>query len=374
LIQRAQTYAQTQCVWSNRVIEWNRLLTTGTGTTKIEEREKSMNRLALYSSWSGHFEVFGAYLYMALQQQIPIDVYCPSKEHTIYYPDQPLYWCGYYREHMESLFGKESVFRLLHFYPATTYPVHNTYRKVVVITDNDSMFQNKWIPNPNHRIVFVNHVNYARDSNRVPCIHFGPFVDRNPDWPVIVPCYPMYSSIIDTTKQPRRVAVVGRDQWYDLSVIQRFPADTELWMLGREMVYESNKERYAPLTQLRWFVNKGPQEMHNLISTCTYMWVSYYQDIPGQADMICSRSITGSLPLAYSTRCIPIVSKQHQAIWKLPESRLIQYDTSTTDPIVLSTLGMKSFEEESLSYIQTMQNRMKSVLLSNSPNTIDILL
>jgi glycosyl transferase family 25 len=331
---RGKDYAMS-CSWKNRASNWNQL---------VIKQQKKQNKIAIFNSFPFHYEMFGFILYYAELNKYSVDIYTNT--------DHNLGWLSFYR----------SRFTSLKILPCSNFEKkykEGEYNFIFVTTDDDNGFQNKWIT---ERVICIKHFFRPRNVNYLNYFNIANFIESKPDSSALT-CYPLLQLKKAESSNNTVTILGGAHNFYELEtgVINRLRSrnlnPVTLNFIGRNITAEHFKNVNKDLFHINIMPNIETKELiEHLEVSSSYILINYVKS----EDRHSGKSIAGSLPLALSALCIPILSKETNKQLKI--KNCLEFDDDSAEPIyLLEEIDMESLEKERQQNIDIFHSYMKQV-------------
>lgn len=291
-------------------------------------------KLAIFNGLPYHFEMYGYILQ-----------YCHTNGHTltIYSRDDTHNWIEFYKKLFPSLQWK-SWTSFIHEY--------NVYDFIIVTTDDDRSFT---LQNANN-IICIDHRFNVRRPSVDPFYHIAtrPFAENLRKW--ALPCYPIVQTVQDkmkylTATRGVHIVVLGSMD-YHITRINRLtsPSKITLHFVSRQI----SKEKLSLLRKtfhVRVYENVSTQTMMELLYTSQYMIC----DVHTNDDHTNGISMSGSIPLAFSTLNQLIISDTNNSFFKFTSPKVFSLNSSETINLT------ETLDEDTLTDIYDERTRLVSM-------------
>jgi hypothetical protein len=245
--------------------------------------EKELNTIAIFNGFPFHYEMFGYVMDYCMIHKINLHIYTRTENHAN--------WFEFYKQFPFTLF------------PLSSYQPDNSYHKVILLTDDDPLFDKEYNKD---NIIIIDHFHLNRREDLKTHIGTRYFPSR-PDLDWILPVYRQ----IDI-KHKKKIA---KDNIVFLGVSARDMINSE---------YVKNIKSLEPEVTCifidRYINNLNTEEMMNILKISKYVFVS-----PCNKEHI-DNKMSASIPLALNFLCTLIIPKKMNDIYKLKSA--IAYDES----------------------------------------------
>lgn len=327
-------YAES-CSWKNRALLWNNILKLNTNTN-------TNTNIAIFNSFNFHYEMFGY-----------IIQYCKNHNHilNIFTSTQnTLEWLDFYK----NIFHDYNFqYKNINEYES----LKDTFDITFITTDDDSLFLNEWI---NDKCISINHTYMNRRPEYKFQIGTRPFNNNQIDW--VIPCFTIFEETDKTNMLDSdiNIAIVGGGiKSYNYNVINRIDSDKQinLFILSRySLVFDQTKINKN--INVKLFNNIETSKLINILKNCDYI----FTDSTNNTDHINGMSMSGNIPLSFSTLTPLIISKYNNSFYKF--KNVIEFDINVKDNIVVSKglINIHSLNKERI-YLTSMLDKF---LISNN--------
>ena len=320
---RGRAYARS-CSWENRAIEWSIVL----GLTTREKANKKP--IAIYNSFPFHYEMFGYILHYAQINGHRVDVYTNFANN--------LDWIDFYSER----FNTVSRFKNYTEYPDKT--AEYAYEWVFVTTDDDREFKPEWITD---RVISINHYYKIRAPNYRHYLNVANFCkpeksdNGNGNDIVIaidycIPCYPLIDlaeKALLLLANPTRgytVAIIGGGLGFDRGIVNRLHSASDipinLAIFGRKANFTNIDKIDKRFKNIDFIEDIDTGAMIHQLKSCSHVLVNYTRN----ENQNNGQSSSGSIGLALSTLCIPIVARSSNQHFRLENAIEFSLDFDAT--------------------------------------------
>jgi GR25 family glycosyltransferase involved in LPS biosynthesis/tetratricopeptide (TPR) repeat protein len=334
---RGKEYGMS-CSWKNRALSWNQLIF------------KPRKKLAIFNSFPFHYEMFGFILHYAEQNNFSVDVYTSTCN--------DFGWFDFYR----------TQFAEVNFLPCSSFEKRRgEYHFIFVTTDDDTGFQSSWITD---RVICINHFFRTRNNRFKNYFNIANFIHSTPHASALT-CYPLKSHSLDchSLEPLKKECVVtvlgGATHFHDLevSVINRLRRNDNdekitLTFIGRNITDEHFKNVSKEMFHINVRPNLETEKVIEELRRSSYVLINYVKS----SDRYLGKSIAGSLPLALSALCLPILSRETNKQLKL--KNCLEYEEESLDPIYLNKLDfndLNNLQKERQQNIDIFHSYMKQI-------------
>ena len=334
LRKNGREYAE-QCSWSKRYELWSNLLSLNTNKNfdnNIKERIYELNNigvipknhidflknLAIFNSFPFHYEMFGYIIEYCKKHKYKLTIFTNT--------DNSLGWIEFYNSHFSS-----DVFDFEYKTINDFENLKNTFDVIFVTTDDDYAFKTEWI---NESCISINHHYTIRRPEYKYNLATRPFIDNLRDW--AIPCYQILN-IYDKQnmfESDINIAIIGGlNDGLNYNIINRFESNSQinLHICGRyaNNISNINININNPNVIVKLYLHINTIEIVCLLKKCDYILA----DCSNNMNNIKGYSMSGAIPLAFSTLVPLIISKKNNSIYKF--KNVIEFDLETNDKIIV---------------------------------------
>ena len=315
LRKEGRAYAES-CSWAIRANAWKQTI--------------FRKRIAIFNSFPFHYEMFGHILdHFARQNDASSTVVSIFTETR-----NELGWLEFYKTQFKNL--------NIQFKPVSDFcDARHAFDLIFVPTDDDFAFKREWIDD--RCIVTDNHVSNRRPEYKH---HIGlrPFAGNDKRW--ALPCYDIVSMRDKMTHlEPDCIHVgisVGWQIVLNYRAINRLsavgPLPLHIHFIGRKLDDIASKMNADIVVHLH--EKMDTRDMIELLKKCDYVMTDLQND-----DHINGVSMSGVVPLAFSTLTPLIISKQNNRIYGFKNVVEFELNADADDRIVLSKRDDKDIEQ-----------------------------
>jgi len=303
-------------------------------------------KIAIFSGLSFHFEMFGYIIHLCKTNGHHLTIYSPPCSHG---------WNEFYKQ----LYSRLELKAVGHFFSD-----YNTIDYIFLITDDDRNFPESLTTKKN--IICIDHNYIIRRPSIDLKYHIGtrPFSTNYRKW--ALPCYP----IVMTTSEKRDsivkldnvdIVILGGRNDYEVKHINRLSSTSNirLHIISRIVdprLLSSLDQRFT----LCIHENISTSEMIKILKESKYVLC----DITSNLDHITGKSMSGSIPLAFSNLNKLILSKENNSLYKFKTAQT--FDLNSSEPIEvsskLSQMEIQNIFNERNSLIKEFHNHMNTLL------------
>ena len=301
------------CSWATRADAWKQTM--------------FRRRVAIFNSFPFHYELFGhilAHFACRNDASTTVSIFTETKNN--------LGWLEFYKTQFKNL--------NLQFRPVSEFcDARHEFDLIFVPTDDDFAFKRDWIDD--RCIVTDNHVSNRRPEYKH---HIGlrPFAGNDKRW--ALPCYDLVSATDKMTQlEPDCIHVAISVGWkivLNYCAINRLSAKLPLHIhfIGRKFDDIASKMNADANIEIHLHEQMDTRDMIELLRKCDYVMTDLQND-----DHINGISMSGVVPLAFSTLAPLIISKQNNRIYGF--KNVVEFELSSDDRIVLEKRGSNEVEQ-----------------------------
>ena len=332
-------YAES-CSWENRGQEWSKLLKLTYNATK---------HVAIYNGFEFHYEIFGY-----------IINYCYDNKYklTIFTNDSGvLGWFNFYNNKYNN-FIKYDKF--------TEFEKHkDKFDLIFLTTDDDWRFNNDWI---NDKCISIRHHADLRRPQFVNNLDVRPFIRNQKNY--ALPCFPIFQ-INDKPNIKNgiiNIAIIGGKHEYKYNIINRLKSENNqiiLHIISRTVNIKKDLIRNDIISTI--YQNIDTVELLNILKTTDYILT----DVICNEDHTYGNSMSGCIPLSFSTLTPLIINKNNNSMYKFKNA--IEFDPDSNDDIIVekTSIDIQPLLEERTALMSSFTNYVNGIVTKISTKDDD---
>jgi beta-1,4-mannosyl-glycoprotein beta-1,4-N-acetylglucosaminyltransferase len=315
LRKQGRAYAES-CSWAIRANSWKQII--------------FQKRIAIFNSFPFHYEMFGHILDHFSRKcrndnaSTIVSIFTETRNN--------LGWLEFYEKQFKHV--KFQYKPIAEFCDA-----RHAFDLIFVPTDDDFAFKREWI---DERCIANDHHVSIRRPEYAHRIGVRPFAGSDKQW--ALPCCEFISAnekLRHLEPDCIHIAIGGGLQCIlNYDAINRLsaslPLPLHLHFIGRKIIELRSKIKDDIVIHLHEKVETN--EMIELLKKCDYIMTDLQND-----DHINGISMSGSVPLAFSTLATLIISKQNNRIYGFKNA--VEFDLNSDEPIILSKTGGTHIEQ-----------------------------
>ena len=301
----------------------------------ISTRVKPQNKkIGIFNSFPFHYEMFGFILNYAKNNDYEVDIYTNTQNN--------LGWIDFYCNN----FNNFNIIDFNHFNGNTI-----NYDKVFVITDYDHTFKTEWM---NKNVICINHTSKIKKPEYKHYLNVAQFKDSTFDY--INPCYNL--NIFQNKTHNNTVNIIGGGYGLNFSIVNRLHSNNKIKLnIFVRNTEQINIENMSILDKNKFDINFkiaiDATEMINELNKSSYILINYNSS----QELNTGRSCSGSLQLALSTLCKPIMAKTANKYLKIENA--LEFDIDSDEPINIDDeIDFKAIEQERNKYVDKFESYM----------------
>ena len=315
------------CSWKNRAEEWSSMLGIG----------EDNNRIGIFNSFPFHYEMFGFILNYAQNNNIEVDIFTNKQNN--------MGWLDFYKES----FSNFNIIDFNNFNGNT-----NKYSTFFVTTDDDPLFKSEWRTD---NVICINHYYKIRTPNFKHYLNVANFKDSLLDYSY--PCYPLinYQDKIQNTT----VCIIGGGFGLNFSILKRLQSNNKIKLnmfVGNTDKINTDAMNVLDnnIFDIHFKIAIDTTEMINELNKSSYILINYNYN----HDMINGNSCSGSIQLALSTLCKPIMAKTSNKYLQIENA--LEFDIDSDEPINIDDeIDFQLLEEERNKYVDDFGNYLTTI-------------
>ena len=318
--EKGKEYALS-CSWKNRAVEWSTML----------GMNNNNNRIGIFNSFPFHYEMFGFILNYAQNNNIEVDIFTNQNNN--------LGWMDFYKE-------KFNNFNIIDFniFEGNT----SDYFLYFLSTDDDPAFNSEW---KSDNVICLNHYYKIRNHNFKHYLNVANFKDSSLEYSY--PCYPLIN--YQDKIQNNTVCVIGGGYGFNNNVINKLYSKDKikLYIFTRKICNINISNIDINKFDIHFIEDIETKEMIKKLKQSSYVLLNYNDN----HDLNTGNSCSGSLQLALSTLCKPIIINTANQYLKIENA--LEFDMNSNEYIVLDEeINFELLEEERSKYIDKFYKYM----------------
>jgi hypothetical protein len=315
LKENGRTYAES-CSWKNRYIKWHELLFAKdeTETDGDDVSENNNKKIAIFNGFPFHYEMFGYIINYCKNNNYKLTIFTNF--------NNTLRWFEFYKK---CKCFKDYYFEFKEVDEFEEYK--STFDTIFLTTDDDFKLKNEWI---NDKYICIDHHN----TNRRPQINrhlaLRPFINYR-NW--CLPCFPAIQiSDKKLDNNEIHISIIGGRNDYNYSVINRICSNNSRINIhfisrniNKNLIIDNINKAYT----YHLHENINTIELFKVLNNCDYI----FTDCTANIDHFTGISMSGSVPLAFSSLTPLIISSHNNGFYKF--KNVIEFDIQTSDNIYI---------------------------------------
>jgi glycosyltransferase involved in cell wall biosynthesis len=327
LRENGKKYAKS-CSWKNRAEQWIHIINDSANnsnkqivTTNNANKQVTTNkRVAIFNSFPFHYEMFGFIIHLCRRLHYQLTIFTNTTN--------DLGWFTHYKNHF-----KDYNIEIIHY---SYFNVRKTEFDIIFITtDDDRAFNKEWI---NDKCITLDHSYIIRSPEYKYHLSTRPFIENDREW-----CVPCYKALQINDKQNIStdyisIAIICGNNYYNYKIINRLQSDSKikLHIISRTAdLFNTNNIQEG--IEVIIHSNIDTIELVNCLKTCDYILT----DCTYNVDHFTGKSMSGSIPLSFSTLTPLIISNDNNALYNF--KNIVNFDIDGLDKINI-TKGLINVE------------------------------
>jgi len=298
-------------------------------------------KLAIHNGFPFHYEMFGYIIEYCITKGIKLDIYTLTMQENG--------WINFYM----------LVFPDIRFFDIQAYNPDNDYSKVILTTDYDATFQDRYFSQDwaSEKYICINHSSKNNQPKIVNQIGTR-FFPARPSLNFIIPVYPLID--IESKKQiskPRMICL-GANCPKNMQIFEAiFPKFREMDIYCIDFFSRITASSfYSPYPNIKSIYALDTLELIKIMRESDYMYIS---EDPYKCKI--TESMSGAIPLAFNCLCQLIMPERMNEYFKLKS--VITYDYK--NPVVLSAPSVKGVDDEMKELMAHKYKVFDSYIFSN---------
>jgi len=216
--------------------------------------QKEKGELCILNGLPFHYEMFGYIIEYCVHRNIPLDIYTETKN--------DYGWLTFY---------KKNVCSLITFYPFAEYNPNNSYKRIIITTDDDSTIKDEWIDQT--KTITIDHYKTLRRPNIK--YHIGTrWFENRPTTDYILPAFRILTleeKIVSS--RPAVICIGGANTELPLDQFIKLFSNfdtTEFWFIDRK----ADPEKYKEYPNIHCVKQMDTNDMLDLCKKSHYIFIS----------------------------------------------------------------------------------------------------
>jgi|688.fasta_scaffold00200_3 hypothetical protein len=352
LRKNGKEYAIT-CSWKNRAKTWSSLL--GLNENEHENENENINidinkKIAIFSSLDFHYEMFGYIIHYSKIHNYKLTIFAFTDTNFDFG------WLEFYKDKFENKIYNFEIKKIDEFEKSK-----HLFDLVFITTDDDLKFKEAWITS---KCISINHSEKIRRLGFTNNLKIRPFLTGNQIY--AIPCYTIFD--VDGKKNEIKknadinVCCVGGTRNYNYNIINRLSSTQKinLYIICRVRLFKKEYVKNSNITIFELISSHTPV-MLDAIKNCDYMLT----DITENIDHINGYSMSGCIPLSFSTLTPLIISNKNNEMYKFENVVEFNIDTDELIFIEKDNININFLEKERQKLISMFHEYSNNILWSN---------
>jgi hypothetical protein len=305
-------------------------------------------KIAIFNSFPFHYEMFGYIIYYCYLNKYNLTIYTEGAFH--------MGWFLFYQK----LFTTYAI-NLIHYKNFEDGLKTNNYDLIFLTTDDDPYFDVRWM---NDKVVCINHYYVCRRIDWFHRIATRPFCKNSISW--AIPCIPVFNSInklSNLSNDFMNVAIVGAgnsNNPYNISTINKLTSNKKIIL---HIITRNIRCDLSGINEnIKIYKHESPSAEHifSILLKCNYILTDINTRLMDHQEGI---SMSGSVPIAFSSLSKLIISKKNNMFYKFVSVK--EYDLDKNENIFLEDTTEEMFKlvEQERNYLISMfHNNVNSII------------
>lgn len=355
---RGKDYA-ISCSWQNRANQWSTLLQLQSHSqlnSHLNSQLKNTSltkKIAIFNSFKFHYEMFGYIIEYCKINNFELTIFTCT--------EYSLGWMDFYKDKFRN-YNYE-----IKNYSEIEIEI-SLFDIIFVTTDDDSEFKDKWITS---KCISINHMSSIRRKEFKNNLGTRPFLSGIKDY--ALPCFTIFevNEKEDEIKKhsDMNICCIGGIGYYNCNIINRLTSskDINLYFIRRGNDFSNKKMVTNDNIKIIELASLDTYEMLNVIKICDYILT----DVTYNTGHINGISMSGSVPLSFSTLTPLIISKCNNELYKFKNAIEFNIDTHEEIFIEKDIININSLAEERQKLISMFYKYNNIILLGNKYSSSD---
>jgi FkbM family methyltransferase len=298
---------------------------------------KLSNKIGIFNSFPFHYEIFGFILNYAKNNDYEVDIYTNTQNN--------MGWIDFYNNN----FNNFNIIDYKNFNGNTSQ-----YSYYFISTDDDPLFKSEWISN---NVICLNHYYKIRTLNHKHYLNIARFCDSSLDY--VYPCYNL--NIFQNKAQNNTVNIIGGWNGLNFSIVNRLHSNNKIKL--NIFVRNSEQIKMEDMSildknkfDIHFKIAIDTTEMIDELNKSSYIFINYNDN----NDHNTGRSCSGSMQLALSTLCKPIMAKTANKYLQIENA--LEFDIDSDEPINIDDeIDFKAIEQERNKYVNNFEKYLNNI-------------
>uniref|UniRef100_A0A6C0CXI8 Glycosyl transferase family 28 C-terminal domain-containing protein n=1 Tax=viral metagenome TaxID=1070528 RepID=A0A6C0CXI8_9ZZZZ len=310
-------------------------------------------RIAIYNSIPCHYEMFGYIIYYCYVNKFTIEIFTEN------FFD--MHWLSFYK----NVFQNYNITYKNHgeFENSET---RNTFDLIFLTTDDDAGFKYEWM---NNKVICIVHYYICRRIDYYHCIGVRPFKKNQIKWGL--PCFPVFDkSNKQYDPEVIHVSIIGGGNLdtnlYNINIINRLKSNKKIMIhvitrLATQKMVDILKKKNDTIN-ITLYQHMNTENMFSLLQSSNYILT----DATINNDHISGYSMTGSVPLAFSSLSRLIISSRNNKMYNFNSA--LEFDLNTNEYIILDDIKEEVIDlmiQERGTLIEMFHNHLDEIIKIN---------
>lgn len=340
---RGKEYA-LECSWENRAKQWSEILQFNF------KNECITKKIAIFSSFNFHYEMFGYIIHYSKIHNYKLTIF------TFVDTNFDFGWFKFYKNKFENKNYKFEIKKIDEFEKSK-----HLFDLIFITTDDDLKFKEEWITS---KCISINHSEKIRRLGFTNNLKIRPFLTGNKIY--AIPCYTIFD-VEDKKNEIKRntdinICCVGGTRNYNYNIINRLSSTHKinLYIICRVRLFKKEYVKNSNITIIE-LISSDTAVMLDAIKICDYMLT----DITENIDHINGYSMSGCIPLSFSTLTPLIISNKNNEMYKF--ENIVEFNIATDELIFIekNNININLLEEERQKLISMFHEYSNNILSSN---------
>jgi len=295
------------------------------------------NKIGIFNSFPFHYEMFGFILNYAKNNDFEVDIFTNTQNN--------MGWLDFYNNN----FNNFNIIDYKNFNGNTSQ-----YSYYFISTDDDPLFKSEWISN---NVICLNHYYKIRTPNHKHYLNIARFCDNSLDY--VYPCYNL--NIFQNKAQNNTVNIIGGWNGLNFSIVNRLHSNNKIKL--NIFVRNSEQIKMEDMSildknkfDIHFKIAIDTTEMIDELNKSSYIFINYNDN----NDHNTGRSCSGSMQLALSTLCKPIMAKTANKYLQIENA--LEFDIGSDEPINIDDeIDFKAIEQERNKYVNDFEKYLNNI-------------
>lgn len=310
-------------------------------------------KIAIFNSFPFHYEMFGYIIYYCYLNKYALTIYTEDKN--------DMGWFTFYNKLFDGVNKCDMIWK--HYTNFEEGLQDNNYDVIFLTTDDDPNFEVRWMT---EKVICINHYYVCRRVDYFHCIGTRPFINSSVKWGIpCIPVFDFYNKITKLDNEFMHVAIVGAgysNNPYNISTINKLTSNKKIILHIITRNIRCDLSGINENIKIYKHESSSTEHIFSILLKCNYILTDINTRLMDHQEGI---SMSGSIPIAFSSLSKLIISKKNNSYYKFASVK--EYDLDKNENIFL-----EDTTEEMLKLVEQERNYLISMFHNNVNNIINM--